>query len=292
MARLASGRASRTARMTAAIRHRHHVGGAKPLVFDDAHAWLFLDLPSLMMATPTPVSDWAFGRMLGPVRGIEGEVLARSAYVEEALTAGLAEGLGQVILLGAGFDTTALTHAESGCTFYEVDHPATQAEKQAVLARHPALQQNTRFVPVDFTKDDLVASLVAAGFDPKRPALVSWLGVVMYLDQAVTVATLASLRTILAPGSAVIFDAYPRREEIVPEERAMFAAMRAFTASRGEPMIGAFNSPAFAESMTNSGWRIDEIVDGDAMRSRWFANQPRIIHPPRSVLFYRLVAGL
>ena len=291
MARLAAGKASRTARMTAAIRHRHHVGGAKPLVFDDRHARLFLDLPSLMLATPTPLSDWAFGRMLGPIRGIEGEVLARSAYVEETLTERLAHGLDQVIILGAGFDTMALAHADGGCTFYEVDHPATQDEKRAALARHPEIKHAIRFVAVDFVNDSLVDCLIAAGFDPRRPALVSWLGVTMYLEQAVTVATLTSLHTILAPGSTVIFDAYPRREEIVPDERPMFAAMRAFTASQGEPMIGAFDSPAFAKSMDGSGWRIDEIVDGDAMRQRWFAVQPRIIHPPRSVLFYRISAA-
>ena len=36
--------------------------------------------------------------------------------------------------------------------------------------------------------------------DAARPALVSWLGVTMYLEQRVTVATLTTLRRVLAPG--------------------------------------------------------------------------------------------
>lgn len=56
MARLASGKASRTARITAAMRHRHLLGGARPLVFEDRFAYLFLDLPSAMAAMPTPSS--------------------------------------------------------------------------------------------------------------------------------------------------------------------------------------------------------------------------------------------
>jgi O-methyltransferase involved in polyketide biosynthesis len=98
------------------------------------------------------------------------------------------------------------------------------------------------------------------------------------------------LRRIVAPGSVVIFDAYPRREETAFGERSMFAAVRAVTATRGEPMIGAFDSAAFAKSIRGKGWRVTDVMKGDAMRRRWFANQPRILWPPRSVLFYTLEA--
>ena len=291
MARLTRGKPSRTARITAAMRHRHLLGGARPLVFEDRFAYLFVDLPSALMAMPTPLTDRAIGRLFGPIRGIEGEVLARSRYVEEALAPRLEEGLDQVIVLGAGFDTTALRHAGSNCRFFEVDHPATQAEKRTILARRPELGADIRFVPVDFAKDDLAQALLDAGFDARRPALVSWLGVTMYLEQRVTVATLKTLRRVLAPGSVVIFDAYPRREETTLEEQPMFAAARALTASQGEPMIGAFDSPAFVVDIEGKGWRIADVMKGDAMRERWFHHQPNILWPPRSVLFYTLEAA-
>lgn len=290
MARLASGRASRTARMTAAIRYRHFLGGTKPLVFADREAGLFLDWRSAAWAMPTPMSDWAFGRAIGPLRGIEGEVLARSRFVEDRFDALCATGLTQVLVLGSGFDTMALRHSNSGCIFFEVDHPATQSEKQAILASKGRGCDNIRFVPVDFAQDDLVKALGKAGFDPAVKTLVSWLGVTMYLEQAVSVATLAALRPLLATGSEIVFDAYPRQAELAPGEELLFAAMKAFTASRGEPMIGGFNSPDFAKAMVGSGYDIAEIVNGEAMEKRWFGNQPRMIRPPRSVLLYRLTA--
>jgi methyltransferase (TIGR00027 family) len=290
MARLARGKASRTARATAAMRARHAAGGAKPLVFEDRFAHLFLDLPSAALAVPMPFSDIAIGRIFGPVRGLEGEVLARSRYVEEALTPRLAAGLDQVVILGAGFDTTALAHKESGATFFEVDHPATQADKRAILARHEGLGSHIVFVAVDFAKDDLVEKLLAAGLDPQRPSLTSWLGVVMYLEQSVTLATLAKFREVAPSGSLVIFDAYPRDTEIVEEEKPMFAAARAATGLIGEPMIGAFDSPAFAKALPDTRWRIADRIDGDVMRERWFAKQPHVIWPPRSALFYTLEA--
>lgn len=290
MARLASGKASRTARMTAAIRYRHFLGGAEPRVFLDREGGMFLDWRTMAMAAPTPVSDWAFGRLLGPVRAIEGEVLARARFVEDRLRAMTAQGLTQLLVLGAGFDTTAQRMAGSGLRIYEVDHPATQSEKQAIIARNPGIHHDAVFVPVDFARDDLVTSLRAAGFDPKRRALVSWLGVTMYLDQSVTVETLLQLRTILAKTSEVIFDAFPRAEETAAEERPMFAAIKAFTGARGEPMIGAFDGPAFRSAMADSGYDIAECLDGDAMRDRWFKTQPAIVQPPRSALLFRLVA--
>ena len=290
LTRLTRGQASRTARITAAMRYRHLLGGVRPLVFEDRFAQLFLDLPSALAAVPSPLADHALGRLLGPVRGFEGEVLARSRHVEEALAPRLAAGLSQVIVLGAGFDTTALHHPAARCRFFEVDHPATQAEKRAILAAKPELGANIVFVPVDFARDDLAAALLQAGFDAARPALVSWLGVTMYLEQRVTVATLATLRRVLAPGSVLIFDAYPRREQTAPEEWPLFAAAQALTALQGEPMVGAFDAPAFARAIEGRGWRIADVMKGDAMRERWFRHQPRVLWPPRSVLFYTLEA--
>lgn len=276
--------------MTAAIRYRHFLGGADPRVFLDREAGLFLDWRTLAMAAPTPLSDWAFGRLLGPIRAIEGEVLARARYVDDVLAETRENPARQLIVLGAGFDTTAQRIDPSELTVFEVDHPATQHEKRGILARNPAVRHPARFVPVDFARDDPVNGLLAAGFDPALRTLVSWLGVTMYLDQQVTVSTLRHLRTILSRGSEVVFDAYPRREEMKAEDRATFVAIRAFTAARGEPMVGAFDTPSFRRAMQDSGYAITQILDGEAMRERWFREQPAIIQPPRSVLLFRLTA--
>ena len=291
MARLAQGKASRTARMTAALRHRHHLAGIRPLVFDDIYAGLFVDARSALMAVPTPVGDWLFGSVLGPVRGLEGEVLARSRYVEDVLEAKLADGLMQVIVLGAGFDTTGLRHAAKGLRIFEVDHPATQTEKRAILSRHAELAKDIVFVPVDFAKDNLVSALDAAGIDPAQPALVSWLGVTMYLAEQTVLATLAQLRTRLSPGSEVIFDAYPHPNNAPANERALFALTRAATASQGEPMTGWFNATTFPALVVGTGWRLTEMINGSEMRARWFKGQPKIILPPVGAVFCRLAVA-
>lgn len=290
MPRLARGRASRTARVTAAMRHRHHVAGLRPLVFDDTHARLFLDIGTALFAAPTPLSDWLMGKVLGPVRALEGEVLARSRYVEEVLEAMLAGGLRQMLILGAGFDTTAMRHAGSGCRFFEVDHPATQAEKQAILAKHPEIAHDTAFVPVDFAHDDLAIALDQAGFDASARTLISWLGVTMYLSRASVLKTLKDVRGRVAAGSILIFDAFPRKGALAGEDRALFAATRAFTAATGEPMTEWFDPETVSRLVAESGWNLAELIQGAEMRERWFAGQPQAILPPRGVAFCKLTA--
>ena len=68
----------------------------------------------------------------------------------------------------------------------------------------PALDGVT-FVPVDFTRDSLGDRLGQARFDFAEPALVSWLGVTMYLDRNAIGSTLAVVGGFAA-GSEIIVE--------------------------------------------------------------------------------------
>jgi methyltransferase (TIGR00027 family) len=64
---------------------------------------------------------------------------------------------------------------------------------------------NVTFVPADFEKEDWLTLLVDAGFDPRRPALFLWEGVLVYLDREAVEDTLRKIAST-AKGSAVAFD--------------------------------------------------------------------------------------
>lgn len=112
---------------------------------------------------------------------------------------------GQVVLLGAGFDSRAhrTTPTGGGAVFFEIDHPATQATKRRRLGRDA--RPGVVFAPADLTVDDLGAVLRAAGFDPALRTAVIWEGVTNYLDAASVDATLRTLAALCPPGSTVIF---------------------------------------------------------------------------------------
>ncbi len=62
----------------------------------------------------------------------------RKRHIEQAVRASLAQGFEQVVVLGGGLDTLALRlHKEFPQTnFLELDHPATQRVKRAVIESH------------------------------------------------------------------------------------------------------------------------------------------------------------
>ena len=53
-------------------------------------------------------------------------VVLRVRYLDDVLDRAFADGIDQIVLLGAGFDTTSLRHQRAGATFFEVDVPACQ----------------------------------------------------------------------------------------------------------------------------------------------------------------------
>jgi methyltransferase (TIGR00027 family) len=98
--------------------------------------------------------------------GSRGTVAVRTRYVDDAVTAALENGVEQVVILGAGFDSRAYRIPGIARTrVFEVDHPATQAEKKRVVARRlGVLPPHVVFVPIDFSTHTLDAVMPAAGF--------------------------------------------------------------------------------------------------------------------------------
>lgn len=115
-------------------------------------------------------ADVAAGRE--PNRGRMHEYLrARTAFFDRAVVNSLDHGTAQVVIGGPGYDGRALRYAKQGVRWFELDDPATQADKIERVARLGAATGHLRFIPADFTADPIVEPLLAAGLDPARPTL-------------------------------------------------------------------------------------------------------------------------
>jgi len=123
-------------------------------------------------------------------------ILTRARLADDLTRDLIDQGLEQLVLLGAGFDTTLLRLQDRlrSVQVFEVDHSATQSVKKRILATlgvpGKALRRQALFLAVDFEKEDFVQSLLAAGFDRSRPSLVTWLGVSYYLSPPAVARTL------------------------------------------------------------------------------------------------------
>jgi methyltransferase (TIGR00027 family) len=126
-------------------------------------------------------------------------MVARTVAIDDVVRAAAAP---QVVILGAGLDGRAWRMPElRDVVVFEIDHPDTQRDKRARVPQLTQSAREVRFVPVDFTRDDLDASLAGAGHDPKRPTTWIWEGVVMYLTQQEAEASLAVIERRSCAGS-------------------------------------------------------------------------------------------
>lgn len=141
--------------------------------------------------------------------GVMGFLAARERYIDDCLEAALAEGIDQLVILGAGFDSRAyrIEGLQKQVRVFEVDHPATQAMKKQkvaqILGGQPA---HVTYVPIDFDKEDLREHLAAGGYMEGAKTFFIWQGVTEYLTPAAVDATLAFVANYSGSGSQIVFD--------------------------------------------------------------------------------------
>lgn len=138
--------------------------------------------------------------------GLNLHVELRTRAIDDALREGVARGLKQVVLLGAGLDMRALRIRElAGARVFEVDHPSTQRYKVARLASlDPAprlIASDLVRVAVDFERERIEDALPAAGFDRDAPSFWIWEGVTLYLTREAIAATIRAVASLSAPSS-------------------------------------------------------------------------------------------
>ena len=115
----------------------------------------------------TPPQGWAARSTYEAVRACAEIIVPRTVAIDEAVRA---HPHPQLVVLGAGLDSRAWRMAElSDVDVTEIDHPASQQDKQARVGDRPTLTRTFRFQSVDFATDDLGAALETCGHDSDAP---------------------------------------------------------------------------------------------------------------------------
>ena len=227
---------------------------------------------------PNAICDdpWAL-RLAGP----EGEALSRrwdahspamelwmalrTRYLDDCVTRTLDRGVRQVVILGAGLDTRAARLGREGVRFFEVDQPASQADKRERLSRFEAYpMEAATFVPCDFERDDFVQLLETAGLDRRSPTCFVWEGVIYYLLEAAARSTLRRLAAEFDPRSLLVFDFLnSKMAKSSPRLREEDRAMKGIIEELGEPMRFGIDDPT--PLMAECGYRFLRTVSFDEL---------------------------
>lgn len=269
-----TGQASRTAEYMAFFRALESARSPRKRLFADSFAMQFLR-PGLRRAvyfSRVPVLGALIPRYLDRrLPGARTSGVARTRLIDDALCQALREGIGQVLILGAGFDCRAYRlPGISSAAVFEVDHPATLSVKRAHLCRVLAnVPENVRFVEMDFDRQSLSEALTQAGFDLLRPTVFVWEGVTNYLS-ADSVSAVLRFVAGCAASSRLVFTYVDRR---ALDGSALFegaADLMRDVARLGEPWTFGLDPEELPEYLRALGLRLERDAGAREYRVQYF----------------------
>jgi methyltransferase (TIGR00027 family) len=184
-------------------------------------------------------------------------LVLRALAIDAELTAALDAGVRQVVILGAGFDSRAHRMAAlERARVFEVDHPATQAEKRRRAAAVSRTCGELTYVACDFERDALAQRLEESGHRAGEPTVWIWEGVTLYLDDDALRATLETLATRSAAGSTLIVEYH---DVAAWDSTSVYSRVRKLLlAVWSEPQIGQRSRRAFQADLERAGLRLEK----------------------------------
>lgn len=212
----------------------------------------------------------------GLVPGFHDYFIARSRYIDDSLASSIDEGLEQLVILGAGYDSRAYRFdlAVRNIPVFEVDRPATQeAKKTRVKELFSALPGHVSYVPVDFQHDSLESRLNENRFDNNLKTLFIWEGVTMYINQKAVDDTLGFIAGNSAPGSSVILD-FTLPEVIQGTHESKEAKAWRDIASRSEePLVFGIAADSVESFFKTRGFRQVSCHTHDYFKTAYFTGK-------------------
>ncbi len=134
---------------------------------------------------------------------------ARTRHLDRVFEEALADGVAQIVFLGAGYDSRSyrLGQDATNVQIFEVDAPTTQAAKRKYLdLAQIAVPPHVTFVSINFNYERLEDVLKAAGYDAGKRTLFVWEGVTYYISAEAVTDTLNFIWENSAENSIVAFD--------------------------------------------------------------------------------------
>jgi methyltransferase (TIGR00027 family) len=188
---------------------------------------------------------------------MSGYLEARTAFFDRVVVNSLGRNVSQVVNVGAGYDGRSLRYAKDGVRWWEVDRPASQADKRLRLERLGIAAQGVTFVAHDLSDADLAGKLVAEGFEPDAGSLFICEGVAVYMSLETLTSVFAELRALTTVGSRFAVSLRPSSAQPSDAQRQFEAAV----AAMGEPALSWVTPETSSEILAATRWRAVELSE-------------------------------
>jgi methyltransferase (TIGR00027 family) len=180
---------------------------------------------------------------------------ARVGWFDSQVVSALRDGIKQVAVIGAGYDSRPWRIRGNGVRFFELDHPSTQQDK---VRRAP--QPGPTYIGSDLMTEDAAKALLDYGLDASQPALFILEGVTMYLGEDVIRRQLQLLARVSAIGSRLAVDFYPPGNAGTAQHQRQLRVQQLARSGSGESFRLALDRPQAVGLVRDSGWKIDEVM--------------------------------
>jgi len=221
----------------------------------DDLAHIFLKPEALELLKSRESRQWAVQQLVSSP--LYGYFISRTAFVDQAFAKALSDGLTQIVLLGAGYDTRPLRFSKSlnAAQVFELDIQSTQHFKLDRLREQKIpIPQEISFVAVNFRKDDFGEVLIRKGYNPYIPSLFIWEGVTYYLAEESVRLSLQTLRKIAAPGSRLCCD---------------FMGEKLASVNAAEPFLFWIQPSGIEAFLAAYGFETEDVLDAAEMKKKF-----------------------
>jgi methyltransferase (TIGR00027 family) len=189
----------------------------------------------------------------------------RKKCISELVRSALANGIAQVVVIGAGFDplSSELQREFPTAAFWEIDHPATQRHK--VRACSEIGIERVHFVAVDLAAAGLEReALIKSDFDPAKRTFWIAEGLLMYFPADSVSSLMKTLSTLSAPGSELAFTFMEKQGDGQLRFDSQTKLVDSWLRRRGEPFLWGTTRSELAEFVRP--WRVIRFFDHNDLR--------------------------
>lgn len=179
----------------------------------------------------------------------------RKAFCERQVREGIKTGAGQVLVLGAGFDTLGWRLAPEfpGVNFFEIDHPATHHLKAKGID-NVGRQDNLFLIGEDLGQRQLKDVLeINPLWDPSGQTVILAEGLLMYLSPEAVRDLFLQCARIVGTSSRIVFSYIPPGADGRPDAGPWTGLMLWLQKMVGEPWLWSIRPEALGRFLEETG---------------------------------------
>ena len=202
-------------------------------------------------------------------------VIARTRFIDDAIKECANNGIKQLIILGAGFDSRAYRlNCLKNIRVFEIDHPDTQLRKiEKVKELFDEIPGNVVYVPVNFLTDNFIDKLLESGYEKDSKSLFVWEGTTPYLTEPSVDESIQNISKHSCKGSYLIFDYILK--SVIDETCVLEGAKREYNYMKktSEPLTFGIEKENMEIFLKERGFNILKDIDAEYLKNVYFSQQ-------------------